>query len=134
MSLGSFETSRPGAQVGNHLRHGQAHDGIGHIRQRGNQEQFADVLRVRAAEIGVHDLGNGLPARGNVVTDGILQGRIDERDFGQRFAVVQIQVMGVNQRAARPCRLGSKSRDTITRIRRMRPRVCWKPGFSRKRA
>jgi hypothetical protein len=67
------------------------------------------------------------------VGDRVLQGAVDLVDLGEGLAVVEVEIVGVDQ--VEPLGLLVSQRFEATmRIRRIRPRVCWKPGFSLKRA
>ena len=120
-------------QVSDQLGDAQPHDRIGHVGQRCHQQQPAGVLGIGRAEVGVHHLGHGCAVCRNVVGNGVGQAVVDLGDLATRVAVVEVQIVRRDQQALL-CQPQLHSRAVAMRIRRIRPRVCWKPGFSRKRA
>lgn len=86
------------AQIGHDLGKGEAPGPAHHVGQGRSQQEFHHVLGVVAAEIGVENLGDRLPAASDVVGDRILQAVVDLVKFGEGLAVVEIEVVGVDLR------------------------------------
>ena len=87
------EIAARGAEVGHQFWNGEAEDGVGHVGQRGDEQQAAGIAGIVAPEVGIHDLRNRLALRGNVVGNGVFERGIDLADLGKRLGVVQVQVL-----------------------------------------
>ena len=84
-------------EIGDQFRDGQAQHGIGYVGKRGHEQQLAGVGGVGRAQVAVHDLGHGCAVGSNVVGNGVLQRIVDLRDFRQRLAIVQVDIVGADQ-------------------------------------
>ena len=93
-------------QMRHDLWDGQALGGARYIGQRRDEQEPGDITGIAGGLVGVHDLGDGLAVRGDVMGDGRFQGRVDLVDLARYLAIVQIDVVG---------------RDEIARVRMVPP-------------
>ena len=90
-------------------------------------------MAIAAPEPTVELLCDTHTSAGDIMGDGVDEREVDALDFRTRFRVIEINVLGVDQRLFL-CAVGLPELGDRPRIRRMSVRVCWLPGFSRKRA
>ena len=131
----SPETSRPGAHRFAMISGTASPLTASRARSRARRPAAAAWCPVRPSRCprSCRLFGDGVAAGGrDVVGYGVLQRRIDLVDLGERLAISR------GRGRAHAMRYGSRSefqiRDTTIRMSRIRPRVCWKPWFSRNRA
>lgn len=73
-------------------------DGTGDVGKGGDEQQRGCVLAIAAAELAVEVFGHARTGAGDVVGDGIRELGIDALDFRAGLGVVEIDVVGVDER------------------------------------